>query len=196
VTAPALVSVAADGVIDHVNGRRAAVIAVDSLKKSFAYGSDAGDFTRFKKAVEDTLPKIRRDVEDYVSAGRFPALFIAVARMLGEQAYFYVKGDIRIYSYNIREKKIKRIEGADLTEAYKVSRGESFAVASRGVYEALSDTELLSCLIRKNSGIFAKQERVYEKALRAIEKVNGKNIKYAKNATIVLIEAASSRKRN
>jgi hypothetical protein len=113
-----------------------------------------------------------------------PSLSVSVFCVSHSKLYFYSVGSIRIYVYN--DKNIRNISGLSLNNIYDIKAADNFMMISQGGYESLTQVEMLQFLqnnIRGNA-----DERAYNKAIRIIGEINKKNIKNAKNATIVLLE--------
>ena len=184
---PNLVAVMADGGIDHVNGRKAAVIGVENM---------AGVFTEkilnknhFDEVVNKAVLNIRQNVKDYIYRGRMPGLSLSVLCVSDGTAYFYSVGDISIFVYDYRN--IRNIHGISFNNIYEIKSAENFMMASRGVCSALTQVEMLQFLQEEKSGKKARgsfEERAYNKSVKIIEEINRKNIKDAENATVVLLE--------
>jgi len=184
---PNLVAVMADGGIDHVNGRRAAVIGVEIMAGAFAERILNKD--HFDEAVDKAVINIRQNVKDYIYRGRMPGLSLSVLCVSDGEAYFYSVGDISIFVYD--DRNIRNIRGVSVNNVYAIKSSENFMMASRGVCSALSRVEMLQFLQSENIEKKARgrlEERAYNKSIRIIEEINRKNIKDAENATVVLLE--------
>lgn len=181
---PNYIAVIADGGIDHPNGRRAAIIAVETM---------AGAFTRrilnkehFDEVVDKAVVNIIRNIKDNIYRGRTPGLSLSVLCVSDGTAYFYSVGDISIFIYD--DRNIRNIYGQSFNGIYRVKPADNFMMATHGVCDVLTPVDLLQFLqmdMNKNGN---PEECAYNKSVRIIEEINRRNILNAENATVVLLE--------
>lgn len=181
---PNLVAAAADGGIDHINGRKAAVIAVEQMMGALAGGILNRE--HFCEIFKSASSKIIQNINDYIYGGKTPNLSLSVICVSDGRAYFYTVGSIRIYVYD--DKNIRDINGLGFHNVYDIKAADNFMMISQGGYEALTPMELLQFLRREDDKYRRSDNRAYDKAVGLIEEINKKNIKNAKNSTIVLFE--------
>lgn len=179
---PNLVAVIADGGIDHINGRRAAVIAVDNI--SGAFTENILNKEHFNETIHNACLKTIQNIKDYIYKGRMPSLSVSVLCVSESNAYFYSIGSIRIYVYN--DKNIRDISGLSLNNSYDIKDADNFMMVSQGGYEALTQVEMFQFLQNNIYGRY--DERAYNKAIKIVGEIDRKNVKNAKNATVVLLE--------
>ena len=183
--APGFVSAAvADGGIDHVNGRKAAIIAVENMMAALSGGILSRE--HFAEVSERAAKNIIRDVKDYIYRGRTPNLSLSAICVSEGAAYYYTVGDVRVYVYN--DRNIRDINGLGVNGVYNVKYGDNFMLVSRGGYEALAPVEMLQFLNGEDKKYRRSSESAYYKAVGLVGEADRKNIKNAKNTTVVLLE--------
>jgi len=184
--APNLLAVMADGGIDHINGRRAAIIAVESIIAAFSEDKISNEHY-FIEVINETALRIIQKVKDSIYNGKMPSISLSVICFFEDKTYFFSVGNIRILVYD--NKKVKDINVLGQNSVYNsVKQTDNFAMVSQGVYESLSQVEIYRYLLQKEKKYGHSDERVHNKAIRIIEEINKKNLKNAKNATVVLFE--------
>lgn len=166
-------AVLADGNADHINGRNAAILAVETSIREFTAkpaGISMEDFF-------ESLPmQINQKINECIYLGKKPNVSISIACYKEDTLFYFTVGDIQICLADRNE--LKFLNGR--TGMYKIKSTDTLVILSRGVQEALNEVELLAYL--------SKSTDPYEKAQQIIEEVNRKSIKSAKNATIILME--------
>ena len=183
---PNLFAVMADGGVDHINGRKAAVIAVESMLEAFS-GDKIVNEHYFIEVINETALKIIRRIKDSVYGGKTPGLSLAAVCLSGGGAYFFTLGNIRVFVYD--DKKIKDIHSLSRSNFYAgVKPSDSFALFSGGVGESLNQIEIYRHLLKKDRKYGYSDESSQNKAVKIIDEVNKKNLRNAKNATVVLLE--------
>ena len=180
---PNYLAVIADGGIDHANGRRAAVIAVENMAGAFT--GKILNKEHFDEVVNGAVADIIRSVKDNIYRGRTPGLSLSVLCVSDGIAYFYSVGDIKIFIYD--DRNIRNIYGLSFNNVYAAKPTDNFMMVSQGVCGVLTQVELLHILREKNA-YGRTEECAYNKSVRIIEEINRKNIKDAGNATVVLLE--------
>lgn len=174
----------ADGGIDHINGRTAAVIAVEKMMAALSGGILSRE--HFLEITEGAAKNIIRAVKDYMYRGRTPSLSLSAICISEGAAYYYIVGDVRIYVYN--DRNIRDINGLGPGGVYHVKSGDNFMLVSRGGYEALAPVEMLQFLRGEEKKYGRSGEGAYYKAVGLVGEADRKNMNHAGNTTVVLLE--------
>ncbi len=174
---PAL-AVLADGTIDHINGRRCAVLAVEAYMQESSRilnNMDDRDALLFFSFV---AKKIQKEMRETIYMGKTPYLSMSCLVVSKEKLFYYTVGKNQvILLYNSQLQYLAA--GSGCVSFYP---GMTAGLLSAGVQEALREREIISCL--------HKRAHPYEKAQEMIQKVIGKNRKRAGNATVLLVEGS------
>lgn len=166
-------AVLADGTIDHINGRRGAVLAVEACMREFGNMPPQAELPDFFNAI---AAKILQQMREIIYTGKTPYLSVSIQFLKDRELFYYSAGNNRLFLYNgtdCRHLKLRCGRAA-------FEKGMTAGMVSAGVWEALHEKELVSYL-RRNI-------HPYEKAQRMIAGVKEKNRKMAGNATVILIE--------
>lgn len=166
-------AVLADGTIDHKNGRKAAILAVERCITEF-----------YKKPVHFGFPtfyetlsfQIIQEINDKIYFGKKPNLSLGIVFLEANRVSYFSVGDNKIALYNGRELIPLEAQNGHCT----MKKMDMVLLMSKGIYEALNEIELLRLLSKGSSP--------YNRAQGIIEDVNNKNRKTAGNATVILIE--------
>jgi len=169
----AVMAVLADGTIDHINGRRCAVLAVEACIREFGNMPDAEFMAAY---FECMARKILRDMHELIYAGKQPFLSLDIQVILRHELFYYHAGNSRMFLFD--GTSLKLLEGRSGSAAF--GRGWISGLLSQGFWEALHEKELVSYLCEKG--------HPYEKAQKMLSGVIQKNRKQAGNAAAVLIE--------
>lgn len=166
-------AVLADGGIDHVNGRRAAIVAVE---ESIAWFHENQEHVKTADFYDSLVLHMIEMINDRIYLGRKPNLSLTIAYREEEGLFYFNIGENRIFlSDGSGYILLKERRGY-----HEIKGSHMVGLISNGIYEALNEVELL--------GYLAKNTDPYDKAQQIIEGVNRKNIIMAKNSTIILVE--------
>ena len=168
-------AVLADGSIDHINGRRCAVLAVEAFIRGF-YNSPAGKevLEMFDSIAADILKEIR----ELVYIGKMPCLSFSVMFIRDKQLFYYTVGDNKVFIYDGRDYKVMKERRGQADFGRRMTAG----MFSCGAWEALQEKEIVSCL--------QKYIHPFDKAQNIVMGINKKNRKKTGNATVILVEDA------
>ncbi len=166
-------AVLADGTIDHINGRRCAVLAVETCMQEFRHVPDSETLSAF---FDTTAVTVQRLMHEFIYLGKQPCLSLGMQLIRGQELFYYNIGSSRMFLYDGLELRfLKKRNGK---EVFK--KGMTAGLISKGVWEALNEKDTALYLSGKL--------HPYEKAQRMISGVIEKNRKEAGNAAVVLIE--------
>ena len=168
-----VLAVLADGTIDHINGRRCAVLAVEACIREFTV----------QVQKEEVFPlfdflagKTQKEIRDYIYSGKTPSLSLSLLFLKDRELFYYSVGNNRIFLYDGRDYKPFRERSGKVFFGERMTAG----MVSGGVHEALPEKEMVSYL--------KKKEHPFDKAQKMILGVRKKNRKRAGNATVILVE--------
>ncbi len=167
------IAVLADGTIDHVNGRKCAVLAVEDCMREFLcmpQGTNPLDF------FDSAAGKILQDMRDTIYLGKAPRLSLCILFITGRQLSYYNIGDCRAFLFD--GQTCRPLEGR--SGGMFFGKGMAAGVISNGVWDALNEMEIIAYLRKKG--------HPYTKAQQMLMGVKKKRKKAARNATIVLVE--------
>ena len=180
-----LFAVLADGTVDHKNGRRAAIIAVEYCVREFARNSPAT--VKADEFMRDTAFQANKQIEDLIYADKIPRVSLTMAWLTGSELKYFNVGANRLYLYNGRnELNI----GSDLNNLYAAGRYElppktTVGIFSAGVYTDIQPIERIN-IIADEKKFFRKN--IFDKAQNLVEYIQKKGLKNQKNITALLIE--------
>ncbi len=163
----------ADGTIDHINGRRCAVLAVEACMRDCR---ELPPQTPLPDFFDTVAADILSDMHEVIYLGKTPYLSFACQLIRDGKLYYYQTGSCRMFLYDGIQYRI--LTGASGRETFE--KGMTAGIVSDGVWEALHEKDMISCL--------AGRGHPYEKAQRMILKIKEKNRKTAGNATVVCAE--------
>jgi hypothetical protein len=174
-----LLAVLADGTIDHPNGRKAAIIAVEHCIDSFLRGSLNEQTERF---MIDTALNINKRIKDAVYIGRSPRLSLTVVLLSGETAHYFNVGANKILLYNgHNERAIDDCTGNPYASGRcNVSVKNVIGIFSIGACTMAHPMERLK--------IIKSEIDVFDKAQAVVDSVNGKWLDNQLNTTVLLVE--------
>jgi hypothetical protein len=168
-------AVLADGTIDHINGRRCAILAVEAcMRKYFAMLSGEAFMPDFDTLVAGIL----RELRDYIYCGKMPNLSLSILFFRGQEVIYYTVGRNQAFLFDGKDYKI--LEGRNGRASF--GGGMTAGVVSAGVWQVLQEMEFISYL--------KKREHPFDKAQWMIQGVMEKRKKGAGNATVLLVEDA------
>lgn len=165
--------VLADGTIDHINGRRCAVLAVEACMRECL---ELPPQTQLPAFFDTVAADILYDMHEILYLGKTPYLSFACQLIRDGTLFYYQAGSSRMFLYDGMQYRI--LAGKSGSETF--GKGMTAGIVSNGVWQALHEKDMVSCL--------AGNGHPYEKAQRMILKVKEKNRKMAGNATIVCAE--------
>ncbi|RKI40052.1 hypothetical protein D7V86_22300 [bacterium D16-51] len=177
-----LLAVLADGTIDHINGRRCAVLAVEACMQEFFVQRENTEIFLgnevFVTFIDALAVKIQKDIREYIYTGKTPNLSLSLLAVRDRKLFYYTVGNNQAFLYDGKDYRLfnGRNGQADFGE------GMTAGIISAGVWEALQEKEMVSCLKKKG--------HPFDKAQQIILGVRKKNRKKAGNATAILIEDA------
>lgn len=166
-------AVLSDGTIDHINGRRCAVLAVEACMREFG---NIPDHTKMPVFFETLAGKILREMHEIIYTGKQPYLSLGIQVVKGRELFYYNVGSNRMFLSDGTGLRFLTAQNGQVPFALGATAG----LVSRGVWEALNEKEMAYCLNRKG--------HPYEKAQRMLSSVREKKRKQAHNAAAVLIE--------
>lgn len=166
-------AVLADGTIDHSNGRKAAILAVETSIAEFYNKLVRQEFSAFYDSLSIQIIK---NINDKIYLGKKPNVSISIVFLERDELFYYSVGDSKIFLYD----ECDLIPLNARNGHCNIKKKDTVLLMSKGVYQALNEMELLELL--------SKEMHPYHKAQSIIEDVNNKNIKAAGNSTMILIE--------
>lgn len=168
-------AVLADGTIDHINGRRCAVLAVEACMRRF-YNSPTGEgvLLLFDSLAADILKEIR----ELVYLGKMPCLSLSIIFIKNKKMFYYTVGNNQVFIYDGRDYKVMKERRGQADFGRRMTAG----MFSCGAWEALQEKEIVSCL--------QKNIHPFDKAQNIVMGVSKKNRKKTGNATVILVEDA------
>ncbi|MDE7312403.1 MAG: hypothetical protein K2N87_12420 [Eubacterium sp.] len=203
ITETECLAVLSDGAIDHINGRRCAILAVEACVQEFMHIPREAKPPLFFDFV---AARILRDMRELLYLGKTPYLSLSIQYFRDGQLFYYTVGSNRLFLFDGMDYHILsggsgagivqgKAPGSARTDmgqgrlpvaagaqcgcvAYK--KGMTAGMLSLGAWEALREKELVSILRRKG--------HPYEKAQRMLLRIKEKNQKAAGNATVLLVE--------
>lgn len=167
------IAVLADGTVDHINGRRCAVLAAEACMHAFHAMPPQVELTAFFDFIAF---KILREMREIIFLGKTPNLSISFQFFRGQELFYYSVGSNILFLFDGTEYRI--LEGTNGCMA--ISKGMTAGMMSCGAAQAIKETEIISCLKKKS--------HPYEKAQEIIRNIKSKKMKEAGNATVVLVE--------
>jgi len=168
-------AVLADGTIDHINGRRCAILAVETCMREI---SSSSSDTGFRPDFDLLVEKILKEIRVYIYCGKMPNLSLSVLFFRGQELFYYTAGNNQVFLFDGRDYRLfKKRDGR-----VSFGSGMTAGILSAGVKQVLQEAELISYL--------GKKEHPFDKAQQMILGVMRKNKKGAGNATAILVEDA------
>ncbi len=166
-------AVLAHGTIDHINGRRCAVLAAETCMREFHRLPENEELPVF---FERTAAEIQRLMREYLYLGKQPYLSLGIQVIRERELFYYHVGSGRMFLYNGTE--IQFLTKRSGKEAF--AKGMTAGLMTKGIWEALHEKDMEFYL--------NLHAHPYEKAQRMLSGVIEKNRKEAGNAAVVLIE--------
>jgi hypothetical protein len=178
-----LLAVLADGTIDHPNGRRAAIMAVEYCVIGFL----RNDIVLKEQALQITLKtaiEISRHIQGAVFLGKSPHLSLTMMLFANEEMQYFNVGSNKIYFYNGNNERILDADSNDPYSSgkYKVPAKSIIGIMSTGAYAVTHPMERIK--------IIESEKKVFDKAQAIVEVIKGKELDNQPNATALLIEVA------
>lgn len=174
-----LFAVLADGTIDHPNGRKAAIMAVEYCVDSFLWNWSNVQSEHF---LLDTALRANKHIKDAIYIDRSPRLSLTMILFKGRQARYFNVGVNRIYLYNRHN---ERLLGDNAVYAY--SNG-IYELSSKNIVGILSSGAYADSHPMERIKIVGSGKKAYDKAQDIVESINGKGLNHQMNATALLIE--------
>lgn len=168
-----VLAVLADGTIDHINGRRCAVLAVEICMREFLVQMPKEEVLPF---FDFLAGKVQKEIHQYIYSGKMPNLSLSLLFLKDRELFFYTVGNNQVFLYDGKDYKLLRERSGQVSFGEKMTAG----MVSGGVHEALQEKEIVSYL--------KKKEHPFDKAQKLILGVRKKNRKRAGNATVILVE--------
>ncbi|MSS64396.1 hypothetical protein [Velocimicrobium porci] len=172
-------AVLVDGTIDHINGRQAAILAVEICVSEFKKCKKfikLEDFSEVFVFFEKLEKKIICEVKQYIYLSRTPYLSVSMVYGKDDQMFYYTVGANRLFVINNQDCILLE----EKMGFYKIRCGDVIGLISNGVYETLNEIELIQTINRNES--------LYEKAQKISTKILDKKKRKQKNATVILVE--------
>lgn len=166
-------AVLADGSIDHINGRKSAILAAEACIKKFYSMPEEGVLEFFDYIAGFMLKETRR----LIYLGKMPALSLSMLFIKDGELFYYTVGNNKIFLYNGRDYKILQERSGRAGFGRKMVTG----MFSCGAWEALKEKEIVPYL--------EKKQHPFDKAQQLLKCIMDKNRKEAGNATVILIES-------
>lgn len=179
-----LFAVLADGTIDHKNGRRAAILAVEHCVREFARKSA---YVKADEFMRDTALQANKHIEDLIYVNKIPRVSLTMAWLTGNELKYFNVGTNRIYLYNgNNELNI----GSDLENLYSAGKYELLPKTTVGIFSAGAYTDIQPIerinIIADEKRLFRKN--IFDKTQHLVEYIQKKGLKNQKNITALLIE--------
>lgn len=165
-------AVLADGSIDHINGRKSAILAAEACIKNFYGIPEEGVLEFFDYLAGFVLKETRR----FIYLGKMPALSLSMLFIKDGELFYYTDGNNKVFLYDGRDYKILEERSGHAAFGKRMVTG----MFSCGAWEALKEKEIISYL--------EKKQHPFDKAQQMLKCIMDKNRKEAGNATVVLIE--------
>lgn len=174
-----LFAVLADGTIDHPNGRKAAIMAVEYCVDSFLWNWSNVQSEYF--LLEMAL-RVDKHVKDAIYIDRSPRLSLTMVLFAGHQAHYFNVGVNKIYVYNRHNERLLSDNAvcAYSNGIYELSSKNIVGIFSSGAYADSHPMERIN--------IVGSKKKAYDKAQDIVESINGKGLNHQMNATALLIE--------
>ena len=174
-----LFAVLADGTIDHPNGRRAAILAVEYCVQAFRRNLF---YKQTSQIMLETALQANRYVQNAVYTGKTPRLSLTMIFMAYLEAQYFNVGVNKIYIYN---GQTERVLGGDSDNSYSCGKcilpaKSVIGMISAGAHTVTHPMERLS--------IIESDKNIFDKAQAMVESVKVKNLDNQMNATALLIE--------
>lgn len=168
-----ILAILADGTIDHYNGRRSAIIAV---KKSLQEYSQKPKRLEIPDFFESLSMQICYQLRESIYLGKTPHLSFTIVYWNTFDFYYYSVGENQLFLFDGENYMILKEQNGYCRIKAPIIAG----LLSKGVYQALSEIELLDLL--------SLSLHPYEKAQCMMESINKKQLKKVLNSTVILIE--------
>jgi serine/threonine protein phosphatase PrpC len=174
-----LFAVLADGTIDHPNGRRAAIIAVEYCVNAFTrnvFNRHTG-LTMLEIAL-----RVNKLIQNAVFVGKSPRLSLAMALFTSDEVQYFNVGVNRIFLYDGFN---ERALGGDNANPYQsgtcaLPKGNTIGVMSAGAHAITHPMERIR--------VIESQKDVFDKAQAMVEFAKKKRLNDQANATALLVE--------
>lgn len=174
-----LFAVLADGTIDHPNGRKAAIIAVEYCVEAFLQNSM---YQQEGHTMLDIALRANKQIQEKIYIGKTPRLSLTMALLKKQELQYFNVGANKLYLYEgHRERIFTSNTNKPYTYArYELSPGNVLGALSPGAHTVTHPMERIK--------IIESKEKIYDKAQAVIELIKRKNLNNQLNATVLLIE--------
>lgn len=169
----AVFAVLADGTIDHMNGRRAAILAVETSRKEFRALENKQQMSGFFDLLS---VKIMKSLNDNIYLDKKPNLSLTIIYLEENSLNYYSVGLNQLFLYDGSDFIILK----DRNGHSEIGYGCTIGITSQNVCRGFREVEFLK--------LFTENCHPYYKAQKVIKQINEKNIKNIGNSTILLIE--------
>lgn len=161
-------AVAAESAIDCVTGACGAILACEAVAKGFTFRGD------LSLRLEEQFERGARLLNERLYKGRPPRISLLAACFLDGRIVYRSAGQMYLASYDGRTFHI-----AGEPSGQALSRGKTFLLCSRGLWQALPETQV--------ERLLAERSHPYFMAQSLIEAVNTKNLKDQKSTVAVIV---------
>ena len=174
-----LFAVLADGTIDHPNGRRAAIMAVEYCVDAFLRNllSVHTSQNMLKTAIE-----ANRHIQSTIYTGKIPRLSLTMMLLDKEEVQYFNVGVNKLYIYNGQNERV--LEGDPYSSYFsgkcKLPAKNTIGIISAGVYTVTHPMERMR--------IVESEKKIFDKAQAIVKTVKEKNLENQLNTTALLIE--------
>ena len=180
-----LLAVLADGTVDHMNGRRAAIMAVEICVHDFLQNK-SGEYT--SQFLFDTALKVNREVEDVFYIDKKPHLSLSIALFTNKKLHYFDMGNNRICIYNGHTELVL---GSNTDNLFNLGEIElpsktSVGIFSAGIYFVTNHMERKNIVGRIKLMDF--KDKAFGKAQGIVNLVKLKGLTEQMNATALLVE--------
>jgi len=174
-----LLAVLADGTIDHPNGRRAAIMAVEHCVYALSRYAQQAQANQY---MLETALQVNKRIKDEIYTGTTPRLSLAMILLANNTLSYFNVGANRIYLYNGYNERVlgDNPNGSYSKGGCELSAKNVIGILSAGVHTVTHPMERIR--------LIGAEQEIYDKAQSLIETVRGKGLNNQLNATALLIE--------
>lgn len=166
-------AVLADGTIDHANGRRAAILSVETSIAEWKKKIVEHSYYNF---FEELSSLINQKIKDTIYFGKTPKVSLSMTYRDKNDLFYYSIGNNQLFLYNGYDFLLLKERNGHIN----VNSSDITGLISSGVHQSCNEVDLIQILSRNT--------HQFEKAQEIIEGINEKHKKTAGNSTIVLME--------
>ena len=175
-----MLAILSDGLIDHPNARKGAILAVEFC--NYEFSQNRFELTNEKEAI-NTILKVNKFLQETIYTSRIPRISISISLFIQDILYFFNVGINKLYLYNEDNERLLNYdkEKAYSFGKYKLNPKNIVSMYSSGIYSSTHPLERIKIINEKEYTIFEKSQNI-------IEIISSKNLENQANATAVLIE--------